>query len=136
MPASGHAAGPPAATAAASAGSAGSQSRATKRRSVTPSEASEATEATQRALLFLKRTRSELRTLRKVHVWPDRLGVFDVNGDWFEIRGVGYESPEIIALLDAVNAVYKRQSIHEPFAKEYKEFLTGRRYAWGADRVM
>src|SRR4051794_23270405 len=36
------------------------------------------------ALEFLKRTRWELRTLRKAHVWKDRLQVFDVNGDSFE----------------------------------------------------
>ena len=88
------------------------------------------------ALVFLKRIRSELSTPRKVHVWPDRLGVFDVNGDWFEITGVGYESPEICELLDAVNAVYRKDSIGNPFGREYKEFATGKRYAWGVDRVM
>ena len=87
-------------------------------------------------LVFLKRIRSELSTPRKVHVWPDRLGVFDVNGDWFEITGVGYESPEICELLDAVNAVYRKDSIGNPFGREYKEFATGKRYAWGVDRVM
>ena len=88
------------------------------------------------ALVFLKPIRSELSTPRKVHVWPDRLGVFDVNGDWFEITGVGYESPEICELLDAVNAVYRKDSIGNPFGREYKEFATGKRYAWGVDRVM
>ena len=88
------------------------------------------------SLAFLKRTRSELSTLRKVHVWPDRLAVFDVNGEWFGLAGVGYLSEQIVALLDAVDAVYKRESVHVPIAREYKEFLTGRRYAWGADRVM
>jgi len=88
------------------------------------------------ALVFLKRIRAELSTPRKVHVWPDRLGVFDVNGDWFEVCGVGYESPEITGLLDAVNAVYRKDSIASPFGREYKEFATGKRYAWGVDRVM
>ena len=35
-------------------------------------------------LLFLKRTRTELRQLRKVRVWTDRVNVIDVNGDFFE----------------------------------------------------
>lgn len=88
------------------------------------------------ALEFLKRTRSELRTLRRVRVWRDRLQVFDVNGDSFEIQGVGYPSAAIIPLLDAVNTAYKRDMIHTEFAGEYKEFKTGRRYPWAADRVM
>ena len=88
------------------------------------------------ALVFLKRIRSEMSIPRKVHVWPDRLAVFDVNGDFFEIRGVGYESAEITELLDAVNAVYRKDSIHNPFGREFKEFPTGKRYAWGVDRVM
>ena len=88
------------------------------------------------ALSFLKRIRSELSIPRKVHVWPDKFAVFDVNGDSFEIRGVGYESAEITELLDAGNAVYRKDSIHEPFGREFKEFPTGKRYAWGVDRVM
>ena len=88
------------------------------------------------ALSFLKRIRSELSIPRKVHVWPDKFAVFDVNGDSFEIRGAGYESAEITELLDAVNAVYRRDSIHKPFGREFKEFPTGKRYAWGVDRVM
>ncbi|HAA52878.1 MAG TPA: hypothetical protein DCE43_24395 [Planctomycetaceae bacterium] len=88
------------------------------------------------ALSFLKRIRSELSIPRKVHVWPDKFAVFDVNGDSFEIRGAGYESAEITELLDAVNAVYRKDSIHKPFGREFKEFPTGKRYAWGVDRVM
>ena len=42
------------------------------------------------ALEFLKRTRNELRMLRRVRVWKDRLHVIDVNHDYFEVRGVGY----------------------------------------------
>ncbi|NIP86530.1 MAG: hypothetical protein GTO03_13565, partial [Planctomycetales bacterium] len=41
-------------------------------------------------LEFLKRTRSELSQLRMVRVWQDRLQVFDVNQDFFEIQGLGY----------------------------------------------
>ena len=88
------------------------------------------------ALVFLKRIRSELSVPRKVHVWPERFGVFDVNGDWFEVREIGYESEQITELLDAVNAVYRKDSIGNAFAREYKEFPTGKRYAWGVDRVM
>lgn len=88
------------------------------------------------ALEFLKRTRFELRMLRKVHVYADRLRVFDVNGDCFEIGGVGYPDEAIIPLLDAVNTAYKRELIHEPTEDEFKEFKTGRRYPCAADRVM
>jgi hypothetical protein len=88
------------------------------------------------ALEFLKRTRSELRILRFVRVWKDRLQVFDVNGDYFEITGVGYPNAEVVALLDNINAAYKRELVHEPTEAEFKEFKTGRRYAWAADRVM
>ena len=58
------------------------------------------------ALDFLKRTRWELRSLRRAHVWSDRLQVFDVNGDYFEVRGVGYAHDEIAPLLRAVNAAF------------------------------
>lgn len=88
------------------------------------------------SLLFLKRTRDELRTLRMVRVWRDRFRVYDVNGDSFEVRGVGYPDAEILPILDAVDTVYKRDSIHDPTDAEYKEFKTGRRYPWAADRVM
>ncbi len=88
------------------------------------------------ALEFLKRTRSELRQLRYVRVWPDRLAVFDVNQDYFEIRGLGYKHADIVAILDNVNTAYKRELIHEDTDEPYKQFKTGRRYAWAADRVM
>ncbi|MCA9121330.1 MAG: hypothetical protein H6822_17960 [Planctomycetaceae bacterium] len=87
-------------------------------------------------LEFLKRTRVELRTLRKVHVWPDRLRVFDVNGDCFEVTGVGYVDENIRPILDAVHTSYKPESIHNDFAGEYKEFMTGKRHPWAEDRVM
>ena len=88
------------------------------------------------ALEFLKRTRSELRSLRKVHVWPDRLQVFDVNGDYFEIRGLGYAQAEIVTALRFVNTNFKPETIHNPIDRPYKEFLTGRRHNWAEDRVM
>lgn len=88
------------------------------------------------ALEFLKRTRSELRMLRMVRVWTDRFRLYDINGDCFEIRGLGYAHPDIVKILDNVNTAYKRELIHEPIDGEYKEFKTGRRYAWAADRVM
>ena len=68
------------------------------------------------AFEFLKRTRSELRTLRKVRVWTDRLRILDVNGDSFEVRGVGYPDPDIVRLLRAVNTAFDPATIHEPTA--------------------
>ncbi len=88
------------------------------------------------ALEFLERTRSELRSLRKVHVWPDRVQVFDVNGDYFEVLGLGYAQGEIIPVLRFVNTNFKPETIHNPTDRPYKEFLTGRRHAWAEDRVM
>ena len=88
------------------------------------------------ALEFLKRTRNELRQLRLARVWRDRFAVLDVNQDCFEIRGIGYPDADIVALLDHVNAAYKRELIHHDTTEPYKEFKTGRRYAWAADRVM
>ena len=38
------------------------------------------------AMEFVKRTRSDLRTLRRVRLWKDRLEIIDVNKDWFEVR--------------------------------------------------
>ena len=87
-------------------------------------------------LEFLKRTRSELRMLRKVRVSHEWVRIFDVNGDWFEVSGVGYADADVIAILNAVNTPFNRDTIHEPISAEYKEFLAGRRYAWAADRVM
>src|SRR5215204_5086205 len=48
---------------------------------------------------FLKRTRWELRTLRRVRVWKDCLEVFDVNGDSFVVRDIGYVDADIAPLL-------------------------------------
>jgi len=47
-------------------------------------------------LEFLKRTRSELRMLRKAYVYRDRVQVLDVNGDWFQVNGVGYPDAEVV----------------------------------------
>jgi hypothetical protein len=88
------------------------------------------------ALVFLKRTRWELRELRMVRVWKDRYQVIDVNKDYFEVRGVGYPDPDIVPLLRAVNAAFDHTTIHDPTDAEYKEFLTGRRFPWAHDRVM
>ncbi len=88
------------------------------------------------ALAFLKRTRAELRSLRMVRVWPDRLHVIDVNKDYFEVRGIGYRDADIVPLLRMVNTAFNPETIHEPIDAEYKEFGTGRRHTWAEDRVM
>jgi hypothetical protein len=88
------------------------------------------------ALAFLKRTRSELRSLRKVRVWRDKVHVIDVNKDYFELRGIGYADPAILSLLRQVNTAFNPQTIHETTDREYKEFDTGRRHPWAEDRVM
>lgn len=87
-------------------------------------------------LEFLKRTRDELRMMRKVQVWTDRLRVFDVNGDCFEVTGIGYVDDDIRPILDAVLTSYNPDSIHNEFAGEYKEYKTGKRHPWAEDRVM
>jgi hypothetical protein len=88
------------------------------------------------ALEFLKRTRAELRPLRMVRLWTDRLRVYDINLDSFEIQGLGYPDPDIIPLLDSINTAYDPRTIHQPTDSEYKEFKTGRRRPWAEDRVM
>lgn len=88
------------------------------------------------ALEFLKRTRWELRDLRMVRVWRDKLQILDVNRDYFEIRGVGYPDADIVPLLRAVNTAFDPATIHDPTDLEYKEFKTGRRHTWAEDRVM
>src|SRR5690242_3732017 len=87
-------------------------------------------------LEFLKRTRSELRMLRKTYVFRDKVQIFDVNGDWFEVKGIGYPDADVVPVLDAVNTAFNRETIHKPVDAEYKEFKTGRRYTWALDRVM
>ena len=88
------------------------------------------------ALDFFKRTRSELSTLRKCHVWTDRVQVYDVNGDYFEIVGLGYPHPEIRPVLQSINAVFRPDQIHLPIDRPFKEFKTSRRRPWAEDRVM
>jgi hypothetical protein len=88
------------------------------------------------ALEFLKRTRSELRLLRLVRLGKDFFRVHDVNGDSFEVRGLGYLDREVIPLLEDVSAVYNPATIHQPIDAEYKELKTGRRRPWAEDRVM
>lgn len=90
----------------------------------------------EETLEFLKRTRSELRSLHKVQVWPDRLRVFDVNGDCFEVCGLGYVHPEIVRVLQSIGTAFNPETIHRPAAGEYKEFRTPRRHPWAEDRVM
>ena len=88
------------------------------------------------ALAFFHRTRDELRTLRKVRVSTEWVRLFDVNGDYFELTGLGYPDADIIPVLDYFDTPFKRESIHNPINADYKEFKTGRRYPWAADRVM
>ena len=87
-------------------------------------------------LNFLKRIRSELRETRRVQVAVDWLQVFDVNGDCFEVTGIGYPDEQVIPILDALNTVYKHESIHAEIARPFKEFKTGKRRPWAEDRVM
>src|SRR5688572_1255652 len=87
-------------------------------------------------LEFLKRTRSELRMLRKVRVYRDHVHVIDINGDWFEILGVGYPDADVVPVLRAVNTAFNNETIHLDVSDAYKELNAGRRYPWAADRVM
>lgn len=88
------------------------------------------------ALEFLKRTRSELRMIRKVRIYADRLQVFDVNEDYFEIQGLGYADSDVVAILRNLNTAYNPETIHAATADLYKEFGAGKRYTWAQDRVM
>ena len=87
-------------------------------------------------LTFLKRIRSELRETRRVQIADSWLRIFDVNGDCFEVTGLGYPDADIVPVLDALNTVYKRESIHSPIDRPFKEFKTGKRRPWAEDRVM
>jgi len=88
------------------------------------------------ALAFFHRTRDELRALRKVRVATDWVKLFDVNGDYFELTGIGYPDHDIVAILKSFDTPFKPDSIHAPIKAEYKEFDTGRRHPWAEDRVM
>jgi hypothetical protein len=88
------------------------------------------------ALEFLKRTRSELRTLRWARVWKDHLHIVDVNQDFFEVRGIGYPDADVVVLLKALNTVFNPETIHNDTGADCKEFSTGKCYPWAYDRVM
>src|SRR5829696_3428289 len=66
------------------------------------------------ALDFVKRTRSELRALRLVRAWKDRLQIIDVNKDCFEIRGLGYADADAVPVLRQVNAAFNPETLHTP----------------------
>src|SRR2546427_13146833 len=85
------------------------------------------------ALEFLKRTRSEMRALHRVRVWKDRLEVFDINKDIFQVRAVGYPDADIIPLLQYVNTAFNPETVHAPIEADYNESGPGRRYPWSAD---
>lgn len=88
------------------------------------------------ALAFFRRTRDELGPLRKVRVSTEWVRLLDVNGDYFELCGIGYPDAEIVPILKSFDTPFDPALIHEPINSAYKEFLTGRRYPWAADRVM
>ncbi len=88
------------------------------------------------ALAFFRRTRNELHTLRLVRVSTKWVRLYDVNGDYFELQGLGYSDVNIIPVLKSFDTPFKPESIHVPIDAPYKEFKTGRRYPWAADRVM
>ncbi len=75
--------------------------------------------------------------LHRVRVCKDRLQVFDVNKDIFEMRGIGYPDADIVPLLQYVNTAFNPEiDSRARSTREYKEFGAGRRYTWAADRVM
>jgi hypothetical protein len=88
------------------------------------------------AQAFIKRTRAELRALRKVRLWKDKFQIIDVNKDCFEIRGLGYGDADVVPLLRMINTAFNPETLHAPTDAEYKEFDTGRRHCWAEDRVM
>src|SRR4051812_14859746 len=88
------------------------------------------------ALEFLKRLRWELRPLWRARLYRDRLQIYDVNHDYFELRGVGFPDADIVAILRAINANFDPDTIHDAPVAEYRELDTGRCYTWAQDRVM
>jgi hypothetical protein len=88
------------------------------------------------ALAFFRRTRDELRMLRLVRISTEWVRLFDVNGDYFELVGLGYLDPDIVPVLKSFDTPFNPEVIHEKIDGPYKEFKTGRRYPWAADRVM
>jgi hypothetical protein len=87
-------------------------------------------------LEFLKRTRNELRTLRRVRVWKDRLQIIDINQDCFEVTGLGYADADVVPLLRNLNTAFNPETIHAPTDAEYKELSLGKCHPWAYDRVM
>jgi hypothetical protein len=85
---------------------------------------------------FLKQMRYKLRELRLARVGENWVRAIDVNGDFVEITSLGYASTDIIPVLNALNAVFNKDSIHTPITRPYKEFKTGKRRCWAEDRVM
>jgi hypothetical protein len=85
---------------------------------------------------FLKAMRYKLRELRLARVGKNWVRAIDVNGDFVEIPGLGYVDADVIAVLNALNAVFNKDSIHTPITRPYKEFKTGKRRCWAEDRVM
>jgi hypothetical protein len=85
---------------------------------------------------FIKRTRAELRNLRKVRLWTNKLQIIDVNKDYFEIEGIGYPDEAVVPFLRMINTAYNPATLHEATTAEYKEYDTGRRHCWAEDRVM
>ena len=88
------------------------------------------------AIAFFRRTRNELRSLRMVRVSTAWVRLFDVNGDYFELTGLGYPDAQIVPVLRSFDTPFDPDLIHLPIDAPYKEFITGRRYPWAADRVM
>jgi hypothetical protein len=88
------------------------------------------------AVAFFRRTRQELRTLRLVRVSTEWVRLFDINGDCFELRGLGYLDADIVPVLKSFDTPFNPETIHAPIEAPYKEFKTGRRYPWAAYRVM
>jgi hypothetical protein len=88
------------------------------------------------ALAFFRRTRAELRDLRLVRVSVDWVQLYDINGDYFQLTGIGYPDADIVAILNSFDTPFEPNLIHQPTDAPYKEFMTGRRYPWAADRVM
>jgi hypothetical protein len=86
------------------------------------------------AIAFFHRTRAELRMLRMVRVSTDWVRLYDVNGDYFELRGLGYPDGDIVPVLKSFDTPFNPETIHTSFAGEYKEFkragaILGRRTA-------
>jgi len=87
-------------------------------------------------LEFLKRTRDELKTLRKVRVWTHCVQIFDVNGEYFEVTGIGYLDEDVSRLLKALGTSFKPESIHNPIPRPFKELMTGRCFPWAEVRIL